>query len=144
MDAFRPPIPAAGGLLHDLGLARSTPQLIEAVKAGLPVATFTALARHLRVSEAELAAVVGLSATTLARRKGRGELAPDESEHVLRIAALVDRALRVFDDADDTAAWFTAPNVSLGQATPLALADTELGAREVEALLGRIEHGVYS
>jgi uncharacterized protein (DUF2384 family) len=34
--------------------------------------------------------------------------------------------------------------VSLGHATPLALADTEFGAREVEDLLGRLEHGVYS
>jgi uncharacterized protein (DUF2384 family) len=27
---------------------------------------------------------------------------------------------------------------------PLEYAETELGAREVEHLLGRIEHGVYS
>lgn len=36
------------------------------------------------------------------------------------------------------------PHLALGGDSPLALADTELGAREVDDLLGRLEHGVYS
>jgi uncharacterized protein (DUF2384 family) len=36
------------------------------------------------------------------------------------------------------------PQIGLGGAVPLAYAETELGAREVEDLLGRIEYGVYS
>ena len=34
--------------------------------------------------------------------------------------------------------------VGLGGAIPLEYAETEVGAREVENLLGRIEYGVYS
>jgi len=34
--------------------------------------------------------------------------------------------------------------VGLGGETPLEYAETEVGAREVEDLLGRIEYGVYS
>jgi putative toxin-antitoxin system antitoxin component (TIGR02293 family) len=40
--------------------------------------------------------------------------------------------------------WLSSPQVGLGGAVPLEYAETELGAREVEHLLGRIEHGVYS
>jgi uncharacterized protein (DUF2384 family) len=36
------------------------------------------------------------------------------------------------------------PQFGLGGAVPLEYAETEVGAREVENLLGRIEHGVYS
>ena len=36
------------------------------------------------------------------------------------------------------------PQVGLGGAVPLDYAETELGAREVEDLLSRIEYGVYS
>jgi uncharacterized protein (DUF2384 family) len=93
MDAFRPPPASHQGVLRDLGLGASSAALIEAVKAGLPVDTFTALARRLRVSEATLAGVVGLSGSTLARgASARARSPPTESEHVLRIARLLDRA----------------------------------------------------
>jgi putative toxin-antitoxin system antitoxin component (TIGR02293 family) len=144
MDVFRPPTPAPSGLLRDLGLGGGRGALIEAVKAGLAVDVFVALARRLRVSEAALAEVVGLSGTTLARRKRAGTLAPDEGDRVMRIVGLLERASEVFGDEDEAAAWLAAANPALEHVTPLALADTELGGREVDDLLGRLEHGVYS
>ena len=45
---------------------------------------------------------------------------------------------------DDGRRWLTSPQVGLGGAIPLEYAETEVGAREVENLLGRIEYGVYS
>jgi len=144
MDAFRPPTPRPQGVLHDLGLAPDPTALIAAVKAGLDVRVFVDLARRLGVSEARLAEVAGIAPSTLTRRKRAGALAPDESEHVLRLAALLERATQVFEDEADAADWLRAPNLALGGVAPLALADTELGAREVDDLLGRLEHGVYS
>ena len=144
MEAYRPPERLEPDVLADLGLAASTSELIDAVKSGLPAGTFVALARTLGISEGRLAGVVGLSPSTLARRKRGGDLSPAESEHVLRIARLLERAAAVFGDLADASAWLAHPNVSLGGRTPLDFADTELGAREVEDLLGRIEHGVYS
>ena len=38
----------------------------------------------------------------------------------------------------------TQPKRALGGLTPLRCCDTEIGAREVESLLGRIEHGFFS
>jgi putative toxin-antitoxin system antitoxin component (TIGR02293 family) len=144
MDAFRPPTPRPQGILHDLGLTPTPTELIAAVKAGLDVRVFVDLARRLGVSEARLAEVAGIAPTTLTRRKRAGALTPDEGEHVLRLAALLDRAVQVFEDEADAADWLRAPNLALGGVAPLALADTELGAREVDDLLGRLEHGVYS
>jgi putative toxin-antitoxin system antitoxin component (TIGR02293 family) len=144
MDAFRPPSPRAHGVLHDLGLTPTPSDLIAAVKAGLETRVFVDLARRLGVSEARLAEVTGIAPTTLTRRKRAGVLTPAEGEHVLRLAALLERAAQVFGEEADGADWLGTPNLALGGATPLALADTELGAREVDDLLGRIEHGVYS
>ena len=144
MDAFRPPTPRPQGILHDLGLIPTPSELIAAVKAGLDVRVFVDLARCLGVSEARLAEVAGIAPTTLTRRKRAGALTPDEGEHVLRLAALLDRAVQVFEDEADAADWLRTPNLALGGDSPLALADTELGAREVDDLLGRLEHGVYS
>jgi putative toxin-antitoxin system antitoxin component (TIGR02293 family) len=144
MDAFRPPSPHSRGVLHDLGLAPDPATLIAAVKAGLDTRVFVDLARRLGISEAQLAEIAGIAPTTLGRRKRAGALTPDESEHVIRLAALLERATRVFGDEADAADWLRTSNVALDGITPLALADTELGAREVDDLLGRLEHGVYS
>ncbi len=144
MDAYRPPTSRPQGVLHDLGLSVTPSDLIAAVKAGLDVHVFVDLARRLGVSEARLAEVAGIAPTTLTRRKRAGTLAPDESEHVMRLVALFERTTQVLENEADAAEWLRTPNPALGGDTPLALADTELGAREVDDLLGRLEHGVYS
>ena len=131
-------------ILVGLGLSRTVGDLIGAVKEGLPVATFSALAAALDVSDAALAKVTGISGTSLTRRKRSGQLTQDESEHVLRIAGLLDRATGLFGSVDDARDWLKIPNPSLGDVAPLDYADTEIGGREVENLLGRIEYGVYS
>ncbi len=144
MDTFRPPTPPPRPPLARLGLPTAPAEAVAAVRAGLPIAAFEGLARALRVPEARLAQVVGLSATTLGRRKRAGALAPDEGDRVWRVAALFDRAAQVFGGEEDAAAWFVDPNLALGDEPPLALADTDPGARAVDDLLGRIEYGVYS
>ncbi|MGH9845548.1 MAG: antitoxin Xre/MbcA/ParS toxin-binding domain-containing protein [Blastocatellia bacterium] len=40
--------------------------------------------------------------------------------------------------------WLQEPNRALGLQTPLSLLDTDEGARRVEDVLIRIEHGVFS
>lgn len=144
MDAFVPPLAQSAGVLHTLGLTNRPHELIKVVKRGLPIQVFRALAEALEVSDAALASLAGISGTTLTRRKRSGQLTPDEGEHVLRIATLLERAAQVFEDVGDAAAWLKTPNLSLGNVAPLDYADTEVGAREVENLLGRIDYGVYS
>ena len=76
MDAYTPPGDADTGVLQDLGLATRTRDLIDAVKAGLPVRTFRAVADALGISDAELARAAGISGTTLTRRATGGAVGP--------------------------------------------------------------------
>jgi len=40
--------------------------------------------------------------------------------------------------------WLTSPKKALNRQTPLLYARTELGAREVEDLIGRLDQGIFS
>ncbi|HKI58440.1 MAG TPA: antitoxin Xre/MbcA/ParS toxin-binding domain-containing protein [Trueperaceae bacterium] len=143
--AYRPTPNDRTSVLHELGVhTTATRDLIAAVKRGLGTAVFEGLSARLGISEAELAGVTGISASTLLRRKKAGRLSAEESEHVLRVATLLDAASRLFGSIGEGAAWLRSANTALGGASPLAYADTEVGAREVENLLGRIAYGVYS
>ena len=55
------------------------------------------------------------------------------------------RALKLFEgDSRAAERWLSSPKRALGGAVSSELAETEAGAREVEALIGRLEHGVFS
>jgi putative toxin-antitoxin system antitoxin component (TIGR02293 family) len=119
-------------------------KLIQNIKKGLPISAFEKIQKELDVSADTLASAVNIASRTLARRKKEGRFQPDESERVLRIASLFDRALQVLHNQNRVKIWFKSPQKALGGKTPLEYADTEPGAREVEDLLGRLEHGVFS
>ncbi len=118
--------------------------LIARIKKGLPFKSFEQLCHSLAIPEKELAAVLNIPSSTLARRKKSGQLAFEESERLFRVARLYDKALEVFEAPEMARKWLKDPAWSLGDIAPLQYADTELGSQEVEALLGRIEHGIFS
>ena len=60
------------------------------------------------------------------------------------VQRLLKQAEDVFGDVESARTWMTTKQPGLGKAVPLDFAGTEIGAREVENLLGRIEYGVYS
>jgi putative toxin-antitoxin system antitoxin component (TIGR02293 family) len=70
---------------------------------------------------------------------------PSQSDRVVRIDRLTDmvRAL-MRGDEEATRRWLNTPQAPLGDETPLHRASTEAGEREVEQLIGRIRHGVFS
>jgi putative toxin-antitoxin system antitoxin component (TIGR02293 family) len=119
-------------------------RLISALRVGLPVQELTDLQASLKVPMEKLAPRLGISKATLHRRKASGRLGPAESDRVVRFARLMGKAVEVLESDDNARQWLTSPQFGLGGAVPLDYADTEVGAREVEDLLGRIEHGVYS
>jgi len=80
----------------------------------------------------------------LQRRKAAGRLSPDESDKVMRLQRLLEHATNAFGDVEKARAWLKHPQYGLGGAVPLDYAETEVGAREVDDLLGRIDYGVYS
>ena len=131
---------------HSIGLdLGSTDDLIARLKRGLPPSTFDRLKDELGLAAEVLADLTGVSTRTLARRKKRSEpLAPATSERLLRLARLYEIATEVLGDEAEARQWLKTPNMALGGRTPLDYADTELGAREVEDLLGRLAHGVFA
>ena len=120
----------------------SLSQVREALKTGIPRQSFDDLRRELGVSSEELADVLGIPTRTLARRTDHFK--PDESERVLRLGSVMVKAREVLEEPEAIRRWMSQPKRALGGLTPLRCCDSEMGAREVEALLGRIEHGVFS
>jgi putative toxin-antitoxin system antitoxin component (TIGR02293 family) len=123
----------------------SPAKLVEVLQVGLPFRELEALQASLSVPTETLAPMLGISKATFHRRKGdASRLTPAVSDRVVRYARLLGQALRVFEGLEAAKQWLNTPQVGLGGAVPLNYARTELGAREVENLLGRIEYGVYS
>lgn len=122
-----------------------TSEMREAVKRGLPFKSLQALAVTLSLeSEQEVAAVAGIAPRTFARRKASQTLSPEESDRLYRVARVMARAVDVLGNTEKAERWLKKPNQALGGDVPLQALDTDIGARLVEALLGRIEHGVAS
>ena len=86
----------------------------------------------------------GESASTATAPNCEAELEPPECERIIRFARLLRRATELFEDEGAARDWLKAPAFAFNGECPLSFADTEVGAREVEALLGRIGHGVFS
>lgn len=130
------------GLKTSSKVAGSLGQVRAALQAGLPRHAFEKIRGDLGISSEELAEIVGIPLRTLARRTDRFK--PDESERLLRVGSVLKKATDVLEDPVAVRRWMSQPKSALGGITPLRCCDTDVGAREVEALLGRIEHGVFS
>lgn len=73
----------------------------------------------------------------------RGALKPSEADAVARLLRVTETAIRAFGDVDFARKYLSLPVPALGDKIPLELAETDSGAREVEAALMRFAHGVY-
>lgn len=105
---------------------------------------FRELRKLLAIPEEELGRYLGISPATLHRRKKSGHLETPESERIVRFARLFGQSMEVLESPDAAREWLKTSNPGTAGETPLSYADTEFGAREVENLLGRIDHGVFS
>jgi putative toxin-antitoxin system antitoxin component (TIGR02293 family) len=81
---------------------------------------------------------------TLERRIAAGEnLKIEEADGLARLLRVVKAARDLFENDANADGWLRNPIPSLGDRIPIEMARTDLGAREVEAVLGRLAHGVY-
>ena len=115
------------------------------VEEGLPVMEVVAFGKQTGFTQDEMARLINIPPRTYARRiAGKARLPVAEGERATRLMRLFKRAKDVFGTDENTRGWFDAKILALGGKTPLEYAQTEPGAREVENIIGRIEHGVYS
>ena len=126
------------------GIADSPATVVARIRRGMPMAEFDALAEWLAMPDDQLAPLLGISRATLHRRRKSGHLESPESERIVRFARLLGRAVEVLGDEPTAREWLKSPAVAFSGESPLTFADTEVGAREVEILLGRLEFGVFS
>src|SRR6266478_2796238 len=125
--------------------ATTTDELIRQIERGLSFKALKTLEALSGVDASSIASVIGIPERTLARRKAVGRLSPEESDRLFRISTVFEKAVELFEgDAPAAVSWLTAPKSALDNHSPLAYSRTEVGAREVENLIGRIEHGVFS
>ncbi|MGA2539248.1 MAG: antitoxin Xre/MbcA/ParS toxin-binding domain-containing protein [Terracidiphilus sp.] len=88
---------------------------------------------------------IGIPQRTLTRRiTQHSRLTPAESDRTVRLAQVFATASETLGSGDKAASWLKTPNRALRGGRPLDQLDTDPGVREVEDVLGRIAHGVYS
>jgi putative toxin-antitoxin system antitoxin component (TIGR02293 family) len=143
-DGLRSGQPEAHLYAALLGLRSYEPmRLYEHVRRGLSYSAFGHLQRNTALPVRALAELAEIPTRTLARRKDDGRFEPEESDRLLRVARVFGRALALFEgDAEGARHWLAAEQPALGGMVPLALARTDVGAREVDQLIGRLEYGI--
>lgn len=121
---------------------RSLADLRAAVAEGLPKATLERTVRHVVPDRGEARQLIAriIPPATFKRRKTL--LKPEESEKVERLARVIATAEEVWDDENDARQFLTTPHPLLVEQRPIDVAQTELGARQVEELLWQIMHGL--
>lgn len=132
-----------GGARHVGRRVETSSDLVEASRKGLKASAMTRLATVLDLPTERIAAAAGVSPRTWARRRGK-LLRPDESDRLIRVARVAAMASEVLGSGAKAKAWLSRPNRALAGKTPISLLDTDTGVRQVEAILGRIAHGVFS
>jgi putative toxin-antitoxin system antitoxin component (TIGR02293 family) len=116
----------------------------EAIREGFRPAVVEELMRASGLTLKELATALDLSPRSLQRRRRTGRLARYESDRLYRLARIVALADEFLGDHERAVRWLKHPNRALGGIPPIAAIDTELGARQVENILGRIACGGIS
>jgi len=121
------------------------PSILKAVEKGFSWKTFERFVKNMGLPAEQVADVIGIPRRTLARRKVEGRLKADESDRLLRLARVFGSALDLFSGNREAAVlWLTDINIALGGVAPLDYARTQLGADEVENLVGQIQYGLIS
>jgi putative toxin-antitoxin system antitoxin component (TIGR02293 family) len=130
-----------GGAAIVGGNGESGLDIVRLVRSGLPIGAVQFILDSGRLTLAELDQIV-LPRKTLAHRRKLGALTPEQSDRLFRAARILAMAEETFGDRHKAGRWLRRPTTALGGEAPLRLMDTDEGAREIETLLGRIDHGI--
>lgn len=115
--------------------------VVDRVREGLPAEVIDETLETGRLTATELDRLA-IPRRTAAHRRKLGRLTAEQSDRLLRVLRVVDQVETTFGDREKAHAWLRRPSAALDGRTPLDLLDTDIGARHVERLLGRIAHGL--
>jgi putative toxin-antitoxin system antitoxin component (TIGR02293 family) len=120
-------------------------ELLRSIARGLPYRAFERLIANTTLSSDDALRLINIPQRTLTRRRHEGRFHEDESDRLVRASRIFGRALSLFEgDHDAAKRWLSEPQRALGGEIPMGLARTEVGALEVERLIGRLEYGVFT
>ncbi|NQY73729.1 MAG: DUF2384 domain-containing protein [Candidatus Margulisbacteria bacterium] len=124
---------------------KSVEKKISLIKKGLPIKTVEMLTDELAIPQYTTLQILDLPNTTFDTKKKREEnLPPKSSSAAYRLYDTFMKAVALFDNNKDAArAWFSTKHAALSNHSPLEYCETEIGAKEVEQLIGRIKEGVF-
>ena len=123
----------------------TTHKLTRMVRQGLPPSAAEHIAEYYGLSYQQVSELIGISIRTLERhRRENKPLSPVQSDRLLRYARVAARTEAVFENTWAAQNWLKRANPALGGEIPMYLLDTEMGAKQVDDVLVRIEYGVYS
>jgi putative toxin-antitoxin system antitoxin component (TIGR02293 family) len=116
--------------------------LNDAVAEGLPKAALRQIASRVFIGKMEQRQLMNRIVPEATFKRRRDRLSAAESERTERIARVVANAEHVWGDRVDARRFLTTAHPALRGRSPLDTAMTELGARQVEEILGKIFHGL--
>jgi putative toxin-antitoxin system antitoxin component (TIGR02293 family) len=77
------------------------------------------------------------------RLANRETLKPSEADAIGRLWRVTEYAEKMFGDVHFARQYLSLPNPALKDRIPIEMAETDAGAREVEAAISRFAHGDY-
>ena len=120
-------------------------KMAQKVEAGFSFSALEKLGKTTGLSLDRLRVAVRITPRTLTRRRKEKKLSPEESDRLVSVSRLLAQTFELFEGNTEAGMrWFQNPNRALNGQSPIEVAATETGAREVENLIGRLEHGVFT
>jgi len=99
----------------------------------------------LKISTPQMARALGISESTLRRRvKSNDTLPPGLADRLYRLLHVFDLATETLGDVEKARHWLCSSVPTLQGRRPIDFVDSELGAQEVERILGCIGYGAVS
>ena len=141
--------PALDGFTDVLGVEdgderpASPLRLVAILERGLPVGALDRVSRAVAPADARFKHRIVPRATLARRRTGEGDrLSADESGRLARVAGLWAMAMDVWGGEEEARAFLFRPHPLLEGRPPVdVVLGSDLGARLVEDILGRLRHG---
>ncbi|MEO8151410.1 MAG: antitoxin Xre/MbcA/ParS toxin-binding domain-containing protein [Bacteroidia bacterium] len=119
-------------------------KIIDVIRKGLPMGILNKLAMLMSFKPKDVAPIINVSERTLQRYVPSKLLDKETSLKTIQLASLYENGVQLFGSVERFNEWMNAEILALGQKKPIEFIDTSVGINEVQKILVRIQHGVYS
>ncbi len=124
------------------GRLSSAVQYLALLNRGLPVTSLERISNAIAPSDVHFKYRIVSKATLARRLRSKKKLSSDQSVLISRLAGIWARALQVWKSPGAARDFLGRPHQLLEGKSPIDLVlENEIGARLVEDILGRLEHG---